>query len=148
MANRNTLLRDMLFFIKNYLSTNITDPISGTRKTNSTFVATSYPQREVNYPLITVKIPNLSATRAGMQTDRLDIQMNVEVRVWARNEKEKDTLYNQVMDELAKIQFTASGSVNSDFHDFTVLSSVEVDEDGKGGIKSRVLQVQYMFFDA
>jgi len=144
MADRNNLLADMLSFIKTDLRANITDPLSRSGQ----WVFTSYPQNNVTYPTITIKIPNIEATRAGMQVNRLDMSMVVEVRIWARNEKEKDTIYTQVMDRLADIQFSASGSVDSDFHDFNILSSVEVDDEGETGIKSRILQVQYKFYNA
>ena len=143
MAERKNLLRDILYFIKTDLRANITDPLSRT----GNWVFTSYPQKNVVYPIITIKIPNIEATRAGMQVDRMDMKMVVEVRIWARNEKEKDTLYDEIMDRLATIQFSTSGSVDSDFHDFNILSSVEVDEDGETGTKSRILQVEYKFYN-
>ena len=144
MADRSTLLRDILYFIKNDLSSNVTDPLSR----SGSFVFTSYPQSNVVYPIITIKVPNVEATRAGMQVDRLDMSLIVEVRIWARNEKEKDTMYNQAMDRLANIQFTATtGSVANNFHDFNILSSVEVEEEGEVGIKSRVMQVEYKFYN-
>ena len=143
MAERKNLLRDILYFIKTDLRANITDPLSRTYN----WVFTSYPQKNVVYPIITVKIPNIEATRAGMQVDRMDMKMVVEVRIWARNEKEKDTLYDEIMDRLATIQFSTSGSVDSDFHDFNIISSVEVDEDGETGTKSRILQVEYKFYN-
>ena len=107
---------------------------------------TSYPQRAVKYPIITIKVTNLEQARAGMQTTATDTLINLEVRVWARNEKEKDTISNQVMERLSNIQFTAAGSVNNDFHDVNILSAVEVDEEGDAGVKSRIIQVQYKFW--
>lgn len=148
MADRSTLMRDLLFFLKTDISSNVTDPIAGTRGSGSAFVMTSYPQREVKYPLITIKITNLEAKRSGMQITAMDIKLNFEIRIWARNEKEKDTIYNLVMDRLANIQFTTTtGSEANDFHDFNILSSVEVDEPGEVGIKSRILQGIYKFYN-
>lgn len=147
MATRATLLRDLLYFLKTDISSNVTDPIAGTRGSGSAFVMTSYPQREVKYPIITIKITNLEANRSGMQITAMDIKMNVEIRIWARNEKEKDTLYNAIMDRLANIQFTASGSEANDLHDFNILSSIEIDEPGEAGIKSRILQIKYSFYN-
>jgi hypothetical protein len=148
MVNRSTIFTDVLYFIKNDLLSNITDPLSTKRKTNSKFVMTSYPQRPVDYPLITLKMNNMDATRAGMQTVAMDVNFNLEVRVWARNEKEKDNISQQVMNRLANIQFTAStGSIAADIHDFQILSAVEVDEDGETGIKSRVMEFSYKLFN-
>lgn len=146
MVVRAQLIRDILYFIKNDFQSNITDPISTTRKSVSAFIMTSYPQRPVDYPLITLKIPNIEAKRSGMQSTQLDIIVPVEIRVWARNEREKDTISQQVIDRLANFQHIASGSVDNDIHDFQVLSSTEVDEEGEGGTKSRVIVIQYKFF--
>jgi hypothetical protein len=147
MADRDKLIRSVLDFLKDDLSKNITDPISHTRG-KARFVMTSYPERQVKYPMITIKITNIEAFRAGMQTTAMDITLTIELRVWARNQKEKDSIYNEILERLADIQFTDEiGSTVNDFHDFNILSSVEVDEPGKGGIKSRIMQMQYRFFN-
>jgi len=149
MASRDNLTRDVLFFLKNDLSSNITDPLAGAgvRQGGSSFVMTSYPQKTVNYPIITIKKVNQDEVRAGMQTVAMDITLVIEIRIWARNEKEKDELNDQVTERLRDIQFTSGGSVENDFHDFNILSAVEVDEEGQRGIKSRIIQLQYKFFN-
>ncbi len=120
----------------------------GTEAVNtSRFVMTSYPQREVKYPIITLKITNQEASRAGMQTTAMDVTITLEVRIWARNEKEKDTLFTDVYDRLRSIQFTTDGSTDNDLHDFQLLSATEVDEAGQRGIKSRIGVFQYRFFN-
>ena len=60
----NTFIRDIIFFIKNDLASNITDPIVGSRASGSSFIMTSYPQKQVQYPLITIKLTNQEASRA------------------------------------------------------------------------------------
>lgn len=147
MATVATFIRDVLFFIKNDLISNITDPITSKRATSSKFVMTSYPERPVEYPLITIKLLNQTATRAGMQTIAMDVTIELEVRVWARNQKEKDELFTKVYDRLRNIQFSTGGSIANDLHDFTLTSGIEIDEDGKGGIKSRIGQFRYRFFN-
>ena len=147
MANRITLYRDLLFFLKDQISTNITDPLSD-RGTSSAFVMTSYPEREVKYPLITLEITNVEESRAGMQTTAMDISLTAEIRIWTLSVGQSDKLAQNVLDHLADIQFdTSSGSVDSDFHDFNVGSVVRVDEPGKGKTKSRIIQLNYRFFD-
>lgn len=136
---------DLLNFLKTDLTSNIDDPIANRGKSH--FIMTSYPQRPVKYPIITIKIINLEAPRAGMQTTALDIKMTIEIRIWARNEKEKDDLYTAIFNRLGNIQFIDNGSINNDFHDFNILSSVEIDEPGESGIKSRILQIRYSFYN-
>jgi hypothetical protein len=148
-VNKVSLIADVLYFIKNDLINNVTDPISSTRSTKSKFVMTSYPSRPVNYPIVTIKTTNVEALRSGMQVTAQDITINLEIRIWARNEKEKETIYQDVLNRLANIQYAASGSTANELHDFNILSSVEVDEPGEPGgkvIKSRVVQAQYKFY--
>ena len=150
MVSSQTLVSDVLSFIKNDLIDSISDPINSTRSLKSSFVMTSYPTKPVQYPIITIKSTNIEAFRAGMQSSLQDIKITLELRIWARNEKEKDTIYSKLLDRLANIQFTTStGSVANDLMDFNVLSSVEVDEEGEPNgqvIKSRIMAVQYSFY--
>ena len=146
MAVRNKLTRDILFFIKNDLNSNITDPISN-RAGNSAFVMTSFPEREVVYPVIVITLTNQEETRAGMQTTAMDIDMFIEVRVWSKSVTQSDKLMQDIAERLRVIQFSSSGSVDNDFHDFSIISNLRVDEPGKGGVKSRIIQVNYRFFN-
>ena len=150
MTAKTNLVSDVLFFIKTDLKTNITDPISVGRATNSQFVMTSYPQRAVQYPLITIKMSDIIALRAGMQTTNQDFLLTLEVRVWARNEKEKEEIYTDVINRLANIQFTdTTGSIANDLFNFNITSSVEVDSEGESNaqvIKSRIAQITYNFY--
>lgn len=141
-------IADIIYFIKNDFSSNITDPLGSARKADSKFILSAYPQRQVDYPLITVRVINQTAKGAGMQTAAMDVDVFVEVRVWARNQKEKDNIGNAVYARLRNIQFTASsGSIANNIHDFALLSNVEINEDGEGTPKSRIMQVRYRFFD-
>lgn len=151
MVSRSTLVSDTIQFVRDDLLDNISDPISSTRNYKGKFVLTSYPNKAVEYPIITIKVTNIEAFRSGMQSTLQDIRLTLELRIWARNEKEKDTLYAQVLDRLANIQFTAvTGSVANDLVDMNILSSIELDEPGEPGakaIKSRIIQLVYSFYN-
>lgn len=147
MSNRSTLYRDLLFFLKDLISSNVTDPISSARGSSSAFVMTSYPEREVKYPLITIEITDTNESRAGMQSTAMDINLVTEIRIWSKSVAQSDKLTQEILDLLADKQFTASGSVDNDFHDFNVASVVRVDEPGEGATKSRIIQLNYSFFN-
>ena len=148
MANRSTLIRDILFFLKEELSTNIVDPISATRGLSSKFIMTSFPEREVRYPLITLEVTNMEESRAGMQSINMDVTLEVAVRIWSKSVAQSDQLSQTILDFLANIQFdVGSGSIANDFHDFNVGSVLRSDEPGEGGIKSRIIQLNYRFFN-
>lgn len=146
MVETSTFISDLLNFIKTDIAENVNDPVSASRGKSSKFVMTSFPEREVKYPLITIKLVNYDAVRAGMQTTAMNINAILEIRVWARNQKEKDEIAHKTYDRLRKIQFTADGSTQNSIHDFTLLSSLELDESGRNP-KSRIMQIQYKFFD-
>lgn len=148
MADRKTIIKDVLGFLKNELNTNITDPISATRGSSSKFVMTSYPEREVKYPLITLEVTNIEESRAGMQTAAMDVSLTVDMRIWTLSVTQSDKLASEILDRLADIQFTSEiGSIANDFHDFNVGSVIRVDEPGKGKTKSRIIQLSYRFFN-
>jgi len=143
----STFIRDVMFFIKDDFLNNITDPLKR-RKNTSKFVMTSYPQREVQYPLITIKLVNQEASRAGMQVNAMDVTIQLEIRIWGRNQKEKDDIANECYKRLRDAQFIAeTGSVANNLHDFRLLSATELDEPGEDQPKSRLLNIQYIFFN-
>lgn len=151
MVSKTTLLQDTLKFIKNELLDNLNDPISSDRSPKSKFVMTSYPSRPSEYPLITIKASNVEAIPSGMQSTLQDVTITLEIRVWARNQKEKEQIYELVLNRLNSIRYSTDGSRDNDLHDFTILSSTEIDEpgdeNGKGGIKSRIMQIVYSFYN-
>lgn len=143
----STFLSDSIKFIRDFLDSNITDPISTKRSGRDRFVMTSYPKRGVKYPIITIRssnIPNIK--RSGMQSEGVWTGFVIEVRVWARNEVEKDELTEKVFNALRENQFGAGGSVEFELHDFIMNSAVPIDEEGAEGeqsIKSMVMEYQY-----
>ena len=142
------LTRDILFFVKDTLNSGVTDPLVAKRSTQSKFVMTSYPQRLAQYPIITIKLTNYSGVSSGMQTNAMDVTLSIEVRIWGRNQKEKDELANDCFIVLRDAQFTAStGSVANYLYRFALLSAVEIEEEGENQPKSRILNIQYRFFN-
>jgi hypothetical protein len=145
MVDSETLIKDTLLFLQDDLTKNIEDPIN---RAKGKFVMTSYPSRFKQYPLITLKLTNQEANRSGMQTTTMDVVLTLEIRIWARNQIEKNNISNEVYERLRSIQFTTNlGSVDNNLHDFSLLSATELDEPGDNTPKSRILQVQYKFFN-
>lgn len=144
-----TLIENVVLYVRGRLRANITDPISGSR--TGDFVMTSYPKEATQYPIITIKTSNISDESLGQQSEQRKVNFKIEVRVWARNEKEKDELSSDVYSYLRTNQFpssTANTSSNIQLHDFGLDSAVEVDESGEEGIKSRIFTYRYMFIAA
>ena len=148
MVNSSSILSGTVLFIRNVLRTNITDPITSTRPSGQKFVMTSYPKRTTKYPIITVRGKVNGDRKLGQQSEKALVDLAIEVRVWGRNQKEKDELANNCYKRLRDIQFTAStGSIANNLHNFTLLSATELDEPGEDQPKSRILNIQYNFYD-
>ena len=144
MVVNTNIIRDTLFFIKDYLDGEITDPI--TRPTNEKFIMTSYPQRAVTYPIITIKDTNIdSRMTLGFQSEGALYNIDMEVRVWANNTKQRDDIADQLMDKMRTNQIGTSGTSQANaLHDLRLLSSVNVDET-EGNIHSKVMTFKFIF---
>lgn len=143
-VSSSTFLSDTTILIRDDLLTNITDPLSSSRTGNEKFVMTGYPQRAVRYPIITVVNTNIdTSARLGMQSVLHLTNIPLEIRVWARNVKERDELTQSVINRLRSTDLTTS--VPANLISFTVQSAVNVDEPGDAGIHSKVITVNYQF---
>jgi hypothetical protein len=146
VVNSATLISDSVIFIRDLLRDNVTDPLFGTRNIKDKFVHTSYPRREVNYPVLTVKHLDMPTTRPlGMGVSEQILSLTFEIRVWARNVVERDEMTQAIYHLLRTQQYTATGTRTNKLHDFYILSAVDVDEEGEQAIRSKVLTIKYMF---
>ena len=144
MVVTTRFIQDIVLFVRNLLRTNLTDPI--TRSGNEQFIVTAYPKRPVNYPIITVKQINLrSPRRSGMQSELRWTEIELEVRIWARNEIERDKLTQDTFNVLRNNEFGSGSSNDESLHDLQINSGVNVDESGVQGNKSKVFTISYKF---
>lgn len=145
-VNSSTFLADTINLLRDKIKNNILDPISNSRPSNEKFCYTSYPQKSVTYPVITIIDRNITQpARLGMQSEGTIITMDIEIRIWARNVKERDELFDSIYTFLREDQLdSATGLADSNLHDFTLLSAVNVDEPGEGGIKSKVCEYRFL----
>ena len=143
----NTFLSDSTIFIRDELRDNVTDPIAAARAANEKFVMTAYPQRNVTYPIITVQNTDTSVlTGLGMQSELHWINIQLEVRIWARNVKERDQLTQEVINQLRDFELDNDGTVNAGIFGFDFTSAVNIDESiGDASIRSKVIEFQYKF---
>ena len=146
MINGSTFLSESIIYLRDTLRNNLVDPISRTGSGTS-FVYTSYPKNNVQYPIVTLRNNSFNTQRrVGMSCNQTIVNLPVEIRVWARNEKEKDLLSQSVYHILSNNQIAAgSSSTTMGLFGFKLLSAVNVDEDGEEGIKSRVMEYTYNY---
>ena len=146
MVTSSTLLSDTILFVRNVLRTNITDPLTGSRV--GSFVMTSYPKEAVQYPLITVRGKNDGDQKLGQQCENSLVKLTIEVRVWAKSEKQKNNLTDDVYNFLRTNQYpstTANTSTNEQLWDFGINFANDIDENGEEAVKSKLMEFRYSF---
>jgi hypothetical protein len=133
--NSSTFLADTIILLRDKLRTNITSV--------SSRVYTSYPKQNVIYPLITVTDRGtIQQGHLGMASEGTVLTVDVEIRIWARNVKERDEISQEVYDYLRKNQLdTTTGLSESGLHDFTLMSAVNVSEEK---VQSKVMEVRFL----
>jgi len=148
VINTSSLLSDCILAMRDFLVTNISDPLSTARPTGERFVMTSYPRRIVSYPIITVLGSVLGDKQLGQQSEIRRVDIELQVRIWARNEKEKNTIYDEVYNDVKANQFPFSTTGTWDnlgLQDFSLKSAVDLDEEGEEGCKSKIIKYGLFF---
>lgn len=131
----------IIIFFRDLIRDNATDPI--TRSGNEKFVMTSYPQRPVKYPIITTKLDNIvDSKRLGMQSEGKQVTINLEVRIWGRNEKEKNEIFDGIYNILQTKDLGSGGMVEEGIYNYNIISTTDLDEEGEQNIKSRIITLQ------
>jgi hypothetical protein len=144
MVSGTRPLSDTILYLRDALRSNVTDPISSTRPSGQKFVMTSYPKRDVVYPIITVTSVNVMDKKTGQRSEKSVLEITLEIRIWAKNEKQKQELFDDVYYYLRTAQFGTNSAELEYLYDFSLSSAVDVDEDGLEGIKSKIMQIKYM----
>lgn len=142
------LLSNVILFIRDRLRSNITDPLSASRASNQKFVMTSYPMRDTVYPIITVRGEIEGDRKLGQSSESALVSIGIEVRIWARNEKEKNNLTDSVYDYLRCNQYptaTDNTSTNVQLWDFGIDFAKDLDDPGQDGVKSKIMKYRYVF---
>jgi len=139
-----TFLQDSTLFLRSIIASGVTDPISSSRDSKSKFVLTSYPETITEYPQISIMNMDIKSRPLGMSSSRKRINIPFEIRVWARNYSEKDKITQELVNALQYYQFDDTyGTINNEMYSFDITSAQNVDEAGKGGVKSKIIQVNY-----
>ena len=143
-VSSKTFLADTVNLIRNKIKANITDPIVSIRPANERFCMTSYPKRVVQYPIITVKQVNIITSKLGMASEVHDATISLEVRIWAKDSKQCDTLTGSVIDVLRDNQYSLAGTDNEEIFGFNITSGNSIVEgEGDNTIHSKILGIEY-----
>ena len=143
VVSSTTFISDVTLFTRDFLRTNMTDPLS--RTDGIGFVNTSFPKRDTTYPLLTIKGIVGPSTKLGMRSELRWNIFNVEIKVFARNVKELDNLTQETINLLQKNQYGSGSSDEFEIHDYNILSVVpiEPEEAGELTIQQNVITIEY-----
>ena len=145
-VNSATIVADTVNFLRDKLNANITDPLSASRAGADRFVMTSYPNRPVKYPIITVVDAGTSQiSRLGMQSQETAMRIPIEIRAWARDIKERDELGDAIYQYLRTNQFSGDDITGANLHDFTMINTSNISE---SNVKSKILEISWLFIAA
>ena len=143
----STILHDSVLKIRAIIASGTTDPISATRNSNSKFVMTSFPDRFVQYPVITIEGNKTRDERMGTQTQDMKSDLMFIVNVWTKNVKDRDTLSDAVYQSLKTsqmgIQAGWTGTQLDGLYDLKFLGENNIDEEGKAGIYRKRMNFGY-----
>ena len=140
-VNRSKAIKDSTLLFRDLMLNTITDPLTG-RTSPSRFVATAWPERDVQYPVITVQQQGWSTIPLGMSTSETLATINAEVNVWSKSAQECDSLAGSVVAIFEQNQSVtrASGVFDLRFNNVT-----SIDEPGKAGIHRKVIELSYIY---
>ena len=137
----STFTADLVNYIRDKLNSAVTDPLS--RSLPERFVLTEYPKREVRYPIITVTDKgSRQEAPLGMGSEGTILKLGVEIRIWARNVKERDELFGEIYDYLRTNQLSGDDITGANLHDFNMDSVVNISEEN---VKSKVGEFSFLF---
>ena len=143
-VSSSSFLADTVNLIRNKIASNVTDPILSIRPSREKFCLTSYPKRAVTYPIITVVDAGITQQqKLGMASEGTLININIEIRIWARDVKERDELFDSIYNYFRTNQLdSGTGLVDSNLNGFSLTSAVNVSEEK---VQSKVMEVKFLF---
>ncbi|MEK6885279.1 MAG: hypothetical protein AABY22_36950 [Nanoarchaeota archaeon] len=144
-----SIISDAIIRIRSLLSSGLSDPGSPRAGTEQ-FILTSWPERSVKYPIITLDATMGVMERLGMQSEGAVVPVNFVINVFSKNVKQRDQLAGSVFNLLRTSQYdidgtTGSGTVLERLYDFRLANITSLDETGKEGLHRKIIDCQYKF---
>ena len=137
----STIIADVITKLKTLLTTNLT---TGT-------VYTSYPEKNVDYPIVTIAHSGFRDEYGSIGTEYKIVYVNVRIEVWSMSTKERDEIWDDIYDELRTHYKTADGSgdsvTNISLFDMLVMSCLDIDiPRERGHLHKKVSEIQFSFY--
>lgn len=100
--------------VRDYLRTNLTDPISGTRASDTRFVVTTYPERKAEYPHVIVYQVDGDGHRVGGNATMFRYTLLISIDVQSKSTKQLDEICDDVLNQMRQGLQT--------FHDYGMIA--------------------------
>jgi len=143
----STILHESILKIRDLIALGVTDPISGTRSSDTKFVMTAFPDRKVEYPMITVEGNKVSDERMGTNTQVMRSDIRCVVNVWTKSTKQRDTIPDAIYQTLKTSQMGTqagwTGTELNGLYDFKFFGENNIDEEGQKGIHRKRIEFGY-----
>jgi len=146
-----TIIHDTVTKIRDFLQNNLTDPKS--RSDPPGWVFTSYPERDVQYPIVTVTHNGSRDEHISLGTEYKQNYIVLRIEVWAKDTKQRDEIWDDIYDELRHHYTTPDANGDSitglGLFDMVVLMAVDVDTEaprGRGHIHRKVADIQFTYW--
>lgn len=144
MVNTGSVLRSSITYIRSVLASGVTDPISATRASDSSFVVTNFPEKSVNYPIIVISTELGASSKLGLYSEGLKTSLRLSVDIHSKTVKQRDQLSDDVFHHL---RTTQSGTKSNNLYDLRLLATQSQNEMGREGIHRRTLEFSYLFLN-
>lgn len=141
-----SIIHDSVTKLAAVIASGVTDPVSS-RTGTSKFVMTSFPQRDVQYPLITVKHEAGRSSPMGMNTESQEHIEEFRISVFSRDALRMDAIAGSAINAIRTTQFSGTvGLIANNLHDFRVIGGAQFDEPGEMGIHRKDIVISYRFY--
>lgn len=151
-VNSASIIHDSVTKIATLLQNNCTDPISATRA-QSTWIMTSYPERDVEYPIIIVAHAAHRDEHTSIGSEYKTNYITLRIEVWSKSTKQRDEVWDDVYDELRHHYKTADANGDSiqsiGLRDPTWGNAMDLDTlapKGRGHIHRKISTIQFTFY--
>lgn len=142
MVATGSILRSSITYLRSVIASGVSDPITATRNSNSSFVVTNFPDKDVNYPLIVLSNDLSSSSKMGLYSEGLKHPLRLSVDIFSKTVKQRDQLTDDVFHVL---RTNSSGTKAQGLYDFKLLSTASLDEPGKEGIHRKNMEFSFLF---
>ena len=142
-VSQATIIHDTVTKLRTFLTNNLT---AGT-------VFTAYPEKAVDYPIITITHAGMRDEHTALGTEFKNVYITIRIEIWSKSTIQRDQIWDDIYDELRHHYLTADASgdylANLGLHDPVIVSCVDIDTEsprGRGHIHRKIAEIQFTFY--